>query len=81
VGGRPNDYLTDGLGSAIAEVISTGTNVLSRQYDVVGAVLSTIGSLTDERQFAAGEQADPTGLTYLRAVSSPGATPAWAAGG
>jgi RHS repeat-associated protein len=38
----------------------------SYQYDVYGNVVNQQGSLYDERQFA-GEQADPTGLTYLRA--------------
>jgi RHS repeat-associated protein len=59
-------YLTDGLGSVLAEVKSDGTNAVSYQYDVYGNLTNQRGSLYDERQFA-GEQADPTGLTYLRA--------------
>ncbi len=59
-------YLTDGLGSVLAEVKSDGTNAVSYQYDVYGNIVNQRGSLYDERQFA-GEQADPTGLTYLRA--------------
>ncbi len=50
----------------LAEVKSDGTNAVSYQYDVYGTILNQRGSLYDERQFA-GEQADPTGLTYLRA--------------
>jgi len=59
-------YLSDGLGSVLAEVDSAGNNAVSYQYDVYGNVVNQQGSLYDERQFA-GEQADPTGLTYLRA--------------
>lgn len=51
---------------AIAEVKSDGTSAVSYQYDVYGNITNQSGSLYDERQFA-GEQADPTGLTYLRA--------------
>ncbi len=64
--GQTYYYLTDGLGSVLAEVKSDGTNAVSYQYDVYGNVVTQQGSLYDERQFA-GEQADPTGLTYLRA--------------
>ncbi len=39
---------------------------MSYQYDVYGNIVNQQGSRYDERQFA-GEQADPTGLTYLRA--------------
>jgi len=39
---------------------------VSYQYDAYGTIVNQSGSLYDERQFA-GEQADPTGLTYLRA--------------
>jgi RHS repeat-associated protein len=59
-------YLTDGLGSVLAEVKSDGTNAVSYQYDAYGNIVNQRGGLYDERQFA-GEQADPTGLTYLRA--------------
>ncbi len=46
-------YLTDGLGSVLAEVKSDGTNVVSYQYDVYGNVVNQQGSIYDERQFAA----------------------------
>src|SRR5581483_5232086 len=42
------------------------TLIVGHQHDIYGNVIDQSGSLHDERQFA-GEQADPTGLTYLRA--------------
>src|SRR5579885_3030366 len=65
-------YLTDGLGSVLAEVKSDGTNAVSYQYDVYGNVVNQQGSLYDERQFA-GEQADPTGR-YASYTTAPPTT-------
>ncbi|MHB8575135.1 MAG: colicin E5-related ribonuclease, partial [Dehalococcoidia bacterium] len=59
-------FLTDGLGSTMAEVDSSGTVVQSYTYDAFGAVKSSTGAQSTEFQFA-GQQTDPSGLQYLRA--------------
>ncbi|MHB8575189.1 MAG: RHS repeat-associated core domain-containing protein [Dehalococcoidia bacterium] len=59
-------FLTDGLGSTLAEVNSSGAVVQSYSYDAFGAVKSSTGTQSTEFQFA-GQQTDPSGLQYLRA--------------
>jgi YD repeat-containing protein len=48
-------YLTDGLGSVLAEVKSDGSNAVSYQYDVYGNIVNQQGSLYDERQFTGAD--------------------------
>lgn len=59
-------YLTDGSGSTLALVDSSGTVVQSYDYDAWGNVRSSSGTSATEFQYT-GEQRDPTGLIYLRA--------------
>jgi RHS repeat-associated protein len=59
-------YLSDGLGSTMAVVDSSGNTQDSYTYDIYGAPTKT-GSLANEFDFA-GQQTDgSTGLQYLRA--------------
>ena len=51
----------------MAIVDSSGNSQTSYQYDVYGEVTGGSGSLANEFDFA-GQQADATGLQYLRAT-------------
>jgi len=59
--------LSDGLGSTMAMVDGSGNVVMSYAYDVYGKVTSSSGSVANKFDFA-GQQTDPTGLQYLRAL-------------
>jgi RHS repeat-associated protein len=67
VNGSDTEYfLTDGLGSVRQLVDSTGKVILVQSYQPYGKNVSSIGSGSTLYGFA-GEMADQTGLTYLRA--------------
>jgi RHS repeat-associated protein len=59
-------YHTDGLGSTTAITGSTGAVVKTYQCDAYGAVRTQTGTQPNEFTFT-GEQADSSGLQYLRA--------------
>jgi RHS repeat-associated protein len=60
-------YLSDGLGSTMKTVDSSGNVVNAYEYDIYGAKTSSSGSQSNEFDFA-GQQTDgSTGLQYLRA--------------
>jgi uncharacterized protein RhaS with RHS repeats len=58
-------FLSDGLGSTLALVDSTGTVQGSYTYDAYGKATAS-GTVATEYQFA-GQQTDASGLQYLRA--------------
>lgn len=59
-------YLTDGSGSTVALVDSTGAVAQRYSYDAYGTVTASSGSQPTEYQYT-GQQTDATGLQYLRA--------------
>jgi RHS repeat-associated protein len=64
--GSVSVYQTDGLGSVRAISESTGAVQQIQQADKFGVPVITQGTSTQPFGFT-GEQADPTGLLYLRA--------------
>jgi len=58
--------LVDGLGSVRALTDGTGALIQTYRSDALGVPTATQGSSTQPFGFT-GEQADPTGLSYLRA--------------